>query len=122
MATNYGINDIETLSFKDGVRKRIAMYLGSADMQGVYNSIQEIISNSIDEFYMGFGKKIDIKLNGNKITVVDYARGVPFGIKADGSNVLVDIYSKPHTGGKFNDKVTSREVNLMIKFIIQLQD
>ena len=105
MATNYGINDIETLSFKDGVRKRIAMYLGSADMQGVYNSIQEIISNSIDEFYMGFGKKIDIKLNGNKITIVDYARGVPFGIKADGSNVLVDIYSKPHTGGKFNDKV-----------------
>ena len=43
MATNYDINDIETLSFKDGVRKRIAMYLGSADMQGVYNSIQEII-------------------------------------------------------------------------------
>ena len=62
MATNYGINDIETLSFKDGVRKRIAMYLGSADMQGVYNSIQEIISNSIDEFYMGFGKEIKIQI------------------------------------------------------------
>ena len=59
---DYGINDIETLSFKDGVRKRIAMYLGSADMQGVYNSIQEIISNSIDEFYMGFGKEIIITL------------------------------------------------------------
>ena len=42
---DYGINDIETLSFKDGVRTRIAMYLGSADLQGVYNSIQEIISN-----------------------------------------------------------------------------
>ena len=39
---NYGINDIETLSFKDSVRQRIAMYLGSADMQGVYNAIQEI--------------------------------------------------------------------------------
>lgn len=105
MATNYGINDIETLSFKDGVRKRIAMYLGSADMQGVYNAIQEIISNSIDEFYMGYGKKIDINLNGNEVTICDYARGVPFGIKEDGTNVLVDIYSKPHTGGKFNDKV-----------------
>lgn len=105
MATNYDINDIETLSFKDGVRKRIAMYLGSADMQGVYNAIQEIISNSIDEFYMGYGKKIDINLNGNEITICDYARGVPFGIKEDGTNVLVDIYSKPHTGGKFNDKV-----------------
>lgn len=107
MSTNYGINDIETLSFKDGVRKRIAMYLGSADMQGVYNAIQEIISNSIDEFYMGYGKKIDILLDeeNNYITIIDYARGVPFGKKEDGSNVLVDIYSKPHTGGKFNDKV-----------------
>jgi DNA gyrase subunit B len=105
MATNYGINDIETLSFKDGVRKRIAMYLGSADMQGVYNSIQEIISNSIDEFYMGFGKEIKVSLNGNTVTVQDFARGVPFGTKTDGTNVLVDIYSKPHTGGKFNDKV-----------------
>lgn len=107
MATNYDMNDIETLSFKDGVRKRIAMYLGSADMQGVYNAIQEIISNSIDEFYMGYGKKIEIRLdeNTNEITIVDYGRGVPFGIKEDGTNVLVDIYSKPHTGGKFNDKV-----------------
>jgi topoisomerase-4 subunit B len=107
MATNYDINDIETLSFKDGVRKRIAMYLGSADMQGVYNAIQEIISNSVDEFYMGYGKRIDITLDEktNEVTIVDYARGVPFGIKEDGSNVLVDIYSKPHTGGKFNDKV-----------------
>ena len=60
---DYAISDIETLSFKDGVRKRIAMYLGSADMQGVYNSIQEIISNSIDEFYMGFGKEIIITLD-----------------------------------------------------------
>ena len=105
MDTNYGINDIETLSFKDGVRKRIAMYLGSADMQGVYNAIQEIISNSIDEFYMGYGKEISISLDGNTVIVKDYARGVPFGKKEDGSNVLVDIYSKPHTGGKFNDKV-----------------
>lgn len=103
---NYGINDIESLSFKDGVRKRIAMYLGSADMQGVYNAIQEIISNSIDEYYMGFGKKIIIRLGANNmITITDEGRGVPFGIKEDGTNVLVDIFSRPHTGGKFNDKV-----------------
>lgn len=106
---NYGINDIETLSFKDGVRKRIAMYLGSADMQGVYNAIQEIISNSIDEYYMGYGKKIKISLadtpDGQFITITDEGRGIPFGIKEDGSNVLVDIFSKAHTGGKFNDKV-----------------
>ena len=109
MENNYTINDIESLSFKDGVRQRIAMYLGSADMQGVYNAIQEIISNSIDEFYMGFGNKIEIGLGGDEkgpiITITDHGRGVPFGIKADGSNVLVDIFSRPHTGGKFNDKV-----------------
>lgn len=106
---NYGINDIETLSFRDGVRQRIAMYLGSADMQGVYNAIQEIISNSIDEYYMGYGNKIEIGLSntpeGQVVTITDYARGIPFGIKEDGTNVLVDIFSKPHTGGKFNDKV-----------------
>ncbi len=103
---DYGINEIETLSFKDGVRQRIAMYLGSADMQGVYNAIQEIISNSIDEYYMGFGNKIKISLGpNNMIVVTDEGRGVPFGIKEDGSNVLVDIFSRPHTGGKFNDKV-----------------
>lgn len=103
---DYGINEIETLSFKDGVRQRIAMYLGSADMQGVYNAIQEIISNSIDEYYMGFGNKINISLGpNNMIVITDEGRGIPFGIKEDGSNVLVDIFSRPHTGGKFNDKV-----------------
>ena len=108
MANNYTINDIESLSFADGVRKRIAMYLGSADMQGVYNAIQEIISNSVDEFYMGYGDHIDITVTDSKrVYVQDYGRGVPFGIKADGSNVLVDIYSRPHTGGKFNDKIYS---------------
>ena len=109
MEPNYTINDIETLSFKDGVRQRIAMYLGSADMQGVYNAIQEIISNSIDEYYMGYGKHIYIGLyndkEGDTICISDEGRGIPFGVKPDGSNVLVDIFSKPHTGGKFNDKV-----------------
>ena len=109
MVENYGINDIETLSFVDGVRKRIAMYLGSADMQGVYNAIQEIVSNSIDEYYMGYGTEIGISLcnspEGPMITITDHGRGIPFGIKEDGSNVLVDIFSRAHTGGKFNDKV-----------------
>lgn len=102
----YGINEIESLSFKEGVRKKIAMYLGSADMMGVYAAIQEIISNSVDEYLMGFGTEIDIGLGPNNLVVVtDRGRGIPFGIREDGSNVLVDIFSKPHTGGKFSDKV-----------------
>ena len=104
--SDYGIKDIQSLSFKDGVRQRIAMYLGSADMQGVYNAIQEIISNSIDEYYMGYGNEITIGLGpDNMVVVTDRGRGIPFGIKEDGSNVLVDIFSRAHTGGKFNDKV-----------------
>ena len=102
---NYGINDIQSLSFREGVRERIQMYLGSNDMQGVYAGIQEIISNAIDEFYMGYGKKITIKLKGNEISIEDRGRGIPFGVKEDGSNVLIDIFSKSHTGGKFNQKV-----------------
>lgn len=104
---DYDIKDIQSLSFKDGVRQRIAMYLGSADMQGVYNAIQEIISNSIDEFYMGYGNKIIISFDElhQVIEVKDFGRGIPFGIKEDGSNVLVDIFSRAHTGGKFDDKV-----------------
>lgn len=88
------------------------MYLGSNDMTGVYAGIQEIISNSVDEYYMGYGDEIRVSLNGNEVTVSDKARGVPFGIKPDGSNVLVDIYSKSHTGGKFNDKVYRSVVGL----------
>lgn len=110
--SEYGINDIESLSFREGIRQRIQMYLGSNDMAGVYAGIQEIISNSVDEYYMGYGDEIRVSLNGNEVTVSDRARGVPFGIKPDGSNVLVDIYSKSHTGGKFNDKVYRSVVGL----------
>lgn len=100
----YDLNSIETLSFKDGVRKRISMYLGSNDMQGVYQGLQEIISNSIDEFLEGYGDKIEITLfPDNTIGVRDYGRGVPFGIKEDGTNTMEAIYSRAHTGGKFSE-------------------
>ena len=101
----YDINSIETLKFKEAVRLRIPMYLGSNDMEGVYNGIQEIISNSIDEFIMGFGNQIEITLYpDNYISVRDYGRGVPFGTRENGENVLEAIYSHAHTGGKFNSK------------------
>ena len=102
---SYDINSIETLQFREAVRMRIPMYLGSNDMEGVYNGIQEIISNSIDEFIMGFGNKIEIVLYpDNYISVRDYGRGVPFGTRENGENVLEAIYSHAHTGGKFTSK------------------
>ena len=98
-------NDIKSLSFKDGVRTRINMYLGSDDLEGTYQSLKEIINNSTDEAIAGYGDRIEIAVSekNNEVTVRDYGRGVPFGIREDGENVLVSIYSKSHTGGKFEE-------------------
>ena len=102
---SYTIDDIKSLSFLEGVRERVQMYLGSADNDGTYQAFKEIINNSTDEALCGYGKQIDITIDEkeNSIEVQDYGRGVPFGIREDGENVLVSIYSKSHTGGKFED-------------------
>lgn len=105
--SNYGIDDVQSLSFKEGVRKRIQMYLGTDDIEGTYQAFKEIINNSTDEAIAGYGNKIEITISEkeNSIKVRDYGRGVPFGIRENGENVLVSIYSKSHTGAKFNDVV-----------------
>ena len=102
---SYDVNDIKSLSFKEGVRQRIQMYLGSDDLEGTYQALKEIINNSTDEAIAGYGDKIEITVDeiNNVIQVRDYGRGVPFGIREDGENVLVSIYSKSHTGGKFEE-------------------
>ena len=103
---NYTAQDIETLSFRDAVRERVAMYMGSADNQGVLQCVREIITNSIDEMTMGFGDTIYVELDkDNCITVSDNARGVPFGLREDGTEAMEAIYTLPHTGGKFNEKI-----------------
>jgi len=103
---NYDINSIESLSFKDGVRMRIQMYLGTDDTEGIYQALKEVINNSTDEALMGFGNEITITVNEkeNFVSVLDRGRGCPFGIRENGENVLVSIFSKGHTGGKFNNK------------------
>ena len=105
MIENYGINEIQSLSFREGVRTRIQMYLGSDDLEGTYQAFKEIINNSTDEAIAGFGNKIEIAVDerNNSLRIRDYGRGVPFGIREDGENVLVSIYSKSHTGGKFEE-------------------
>ena len=104
---SYTIDDIKSLDFREGVRTRIQMYLGSDDNEGTYQALKEIINNSTDEAIAGFGKKIEISVDerDNHVCVRDYGRGVPFGVRENGENVLVSIYSKSHTGGKFDDSV-----------------
>ena len=102
---NYSANDIETLNFKDAIRTRIEMYMGSADNQGVLQCVREIVSNCIDEHIMGYGNKIIVELfEGNKIKVTDFGRGCPFGKREDGTDALEAIYMTAHSGGKFSDK------------------
>lgn len=104
MNQNYDINSIESLDFRTGVRTRIQMYLGSDDIEGTYQALKEIINNSTDEALAGFGKRIEITVDEkeNTVAVRDYGRGVPFGIRENGENVLVSVYTQSHTGGKFN--------------------
>lgn len=101
----YNAKSIETLSFKDAIRSRVAMYMGSADNQGVLQCMREIITNSIDEATMGFGKKIIVELyDNNKVKISDEGRGAPFGLRDDGTEALEAIYTMAHSGGKFSDK------------------
>lgn len=103
---SYDANSIETLNFRDAVRTRVAMYMGSADNQGVLQCIREIVTNSIDEATMGYCDRIVVDLyEGNRITVLDNGRGCPFGLRDDGIDALEAIYTLPHSGGKFNDKI-----------------
>ena len=102
---NYTANDIETLNFRDAIRTRIEMYMGSADNQGVLQCVREIASNCLDEAIMGYGNLITIELfENNKVTVTDEGRGCPFGKRKDGTEALEAIFMTPHSGGKFSDK------------------
>ena len=102
----YNAQSIETLSFKDAIRSRVAMYMGSADNMGVLQCLREIITNSIDEATMGFGKKITVELfKNNRVRITDEGRGCPFGKRDDGTEALEAIYTMAHSGAKFNDKV-----------------
>ena len=102
----YNAQSIETLSFKDAIRSRVAMYMGSADNMGVLQCVREIITNSIDEATMGFGKKITVELfKHNRMRITDEGRGCPFGKREDGTEALEAIYTMAHSGAKFNDKI-----------------
>ena len=104
--TNYTANDIQTLDLRTAIRTRIAMYMGSADNQGVLQCVREIITNSIDEATMGYGNKIIVDLyEGNRIKIADEGRGCPFGKREDGTEALEAIYTMAHSGAKFDDKI-----------------
>ena len=99
---DYGIEDIRTLEGIEAIRLRPGMFIGSVGPDGVRHITLEIISNAIDEYLNGACSKIDIVVGMGSILISDDGRGVPFGKAKDGSETLVNIYTKLHTGAKFD--------------------
>ncbi|WP_319229663.1 DNA topoisomerase IV subunit B [Draconibacterium orientale] len=110
MSANYDEGAIKTLDWQEHIRRRPGMYIGklgdgtSAD-DGIYVLLKEVMDNSIDEFMMGHGKKILVKVDQDLVTIRDYGRGIPLG-------KLVDVVSKMNTGAKYDNEVFKKSVGL----------
>jgi topoisomerase-4 subunit B len=106
----YDEKTIKTLSSLEHIRLRPGMYIGrlgdgTNPDDGVYVLIKEVIDNSIDEYIMGFGKKIEISIEEGIISVRDYGRGIPLG-------KVIECVSVINTGAKYNDDVFQFSVGL----------
>ena len=102
--------NIRSLDWKEHIRLRPGMYIGklgdgSAQDDGIYVLIKEIIDNSIDEYVMGHGKELILDINEGEVLVRDYGRGIPLG-------KVVDCVSKINTGGKYDSKAFKKSVGL----------
>ena len=107
---NYSEDTIRTLDWKEHIRRRPGMYIGklgdgSSRDDGIYILLKEVIDNSIDEFMMGFGKTIEVKINENQVSIRDFGRGIPLG-------KVKDVVSKMNTGAKYDSKVFKKSVGL----------
>lgn len=107
--SNYNADSIKHLSFQEGVRKRVGMYLGSADNEGVINGFFEVVSNATDEALAGYGKEIYIEISkkDNTFYVEDKGRGIPRGPGKNSEEVLITLMTTPHSGGKFDKEAYS---------------
>ena len=106
----YDEKAIQTLDALEHIRLRTGMYIGrlgdgSHSLDGIYVMLKEVIDNSVDEFIMGAGKRIEIQRDGSRVSVRDYGRGIPLG-------KVVECVSQINTGGKYNDDVFQFSVGL----------
>ena len=110
MSAEYTEDNIKSLDWKEHIRLRPGMYIGklgngSSPDDGIYILIKEVIDNSIDEYVMGFGKRIDIQIDHQTIYIRDYGRGIPLG-------KLKDCASKINTGAKYDSEAFKKSVGL----------
>jgi topoisomerase-4 subunit B len=108
--TTYTEDNIRSLDWKEHIRMRPGMYIGklgdgAAPDDGIYVLLKEIMDNSIDEFVMGNGKRINVKITDGVAQVRDFGRGIPLG-------KVIDCVSKINTGGKYDSKAFKKSVGL----------
>jgi topoisomerase IV subunit B len=106
----YSEEHIKTLEWREHIRLRPGMYIGklgdgSSQDDGIYVMLKEVMDNAVDEYMMGFGKKIDVSINGREVRVRDYGRGVPLG-------KVLDAVSRMNTGAKYDSKAFKKSVGL----------
>jgi topoisomerase-4 subunit B len=106
----YSEEHIKTLEWREHIRLRPGMYIGklgdgSSQDDGIYVLLKEVMDNAVDEYMMGFGKKIDVAINGNEVRVRDYGRGIPLG-------KVTEAVSKMNTGAKYDSKAFKKSVGL----------
>ena len=106
----YNEDSIRSLDWKEHIRLRPGMYIGklgdgSSTDDGIYVLVKEVIDNSIDEYVMGHGKTIEVKISDHQVEVRDYGRGIPLG-------KVVDCVSKINTGGKYDSAAFQKSVGL----------
>jgi topoisomerase IV subunit B len=107
---SYTEDNIRSLDWQEHIRLRPGMYIGKLGNgnsydDGIYVLLKEVMDNSIDEYVMGFGKKVEVDVKDGHVTVRDYGRGIPLG-------KVVDVVSKINTGAKYDSKVFKKAVGL----------
>ena len=107
---DYGDSNIITLEGLEHVRRRPGMYIGklgdgSHVDDGIYVLLKEVLDNCIDEYRMGAGRSIDVRVNNGLVEVRDYGRGIPLG-------KMIEAVSIMNTGGKYDSKAFKKSVGL----------
>ncbi|HNT94057.1 MAG TPA: ATP-binding protein, partial [Bacteroidales bacterium] len=110
MDGNYSEENIKTLEWKEHIRLRPGMYIGklgdgSSLDDGIYVMLKEVMDNAVDEYMMGYGRKIDVSIAGSEVRVRDYGRGIPLG-------KVLDVSSRMNTGAKYDSKAFKKSVGL----------
>jgi len=108
--TQYTEDNIRSLDWKEHIRMRPGMYIGklgdgSSPDDGIYILLKEVMDNSIDEFVMGAGRTIEVRIKEKEVRVRDFGRGIPLG-------KVVDVVSKMNTGGKYDSRAFKKSVGL----------